>query len=83
MNVVSAIELSGATVSTTDRAVRAALGMSLLTKIVIGMIMSPAAMFSVTVVAVFLFSTAIMGIDPLYGAWHALFKPGSREDDVW
>ena len=66
MNTTTGYESSFSNVTNNERAFRAVLGMALLTKIIIGMIASPAAMFTLAAISVYLVMTAIMGIDPVY-----------------
>jgi hypothetical protein len=73
-NTISAFESSVANVSNNERAFRAALGLGLLTKILAGVIMSPAVMFSLTAVSVYLGMTAIMGVDPFYAVFKTITK---------
>jgi len=66
MNTTTGIESSLSNVTNHERAFRGVLGMALLTKIIIGAIASPAAMFALAIIAVYLVMTAIMGLDPFY-----------------
>jgi len=74
MNTTTGYESSLSNVTNNERAFRAVLGMALLTKIIIGMIASPAAMFTLAAISVYLVMTAIMGIDPFYAASKSLSK---------
>jgi hypothetical protein len=75
MNTTTGIESSPSNITNNERAFRGVLGMVLLTKIIIGAIASPAAMFALATIAVYLVMTAIMGLDPFYAVWNALSKP--------
>jgi hypothetical protein len=66
MNMATAYEYSLSNVTNNERAFRGVLGMVLLTKIIIGAIAAPAAMFALATIAVYLVMTAIMGLDPFY-----------------
>jgi hypothetical protein len=55
-------------VSRNERGFRATLGMGILAAVIAGTIATPAAMFTATMLSVYLVMSAIMGIDPLYAA---------------
>jgi hypothetical protein len=77
MNQTTAFTSTVANVSNRERAFRAALGLGLLTKVIIGVAMSPTAMFGLAAISVYLGMTAIMGVDPFYAAWNRQAKRGT------
>ena len=66
MNTTTGYESSLSNMTNNERGFRAVLGMVLVTKVIIGAIASPAAMFALAAMSVYLVMTAIMGIDPFY-----------------
>ena len=66
MNTATGYESSLGNMTNNERAFRTVLGMVLVTKVIIGAIASPAVMFALAAMSVYLVMTAIMGIDPVY-----------------
>jgi hypothetical protein len=69
-NTLGAFKSAVANVSNHERAFRAVLGLGLVTKVLVASAMSPAAMFGLAAISVYLGMTAIMGVDPFYAAWN-------------
>ena len=74
MNTETGHESSYNNMTNNERAFRTVLGMVLISKVIIGAIASPAAMFTLAAMSIYLVMTAIMGIDPFYAAAKSLYK---------
>jgi len=82
MNTATGHEASYNNMADNERAFRTVLGMTLVTKIIIGAIASPAAMFTLAAMSIYLVITAIMGSDPFYAVAKSLFKRNATQHNA-
>ena len=79
MNTATGHEASYNNMADNERAFRTVLGMTLVTKIIIGAIASPAAMFTLAAMSIYLVITAIIGSDPFYAVAKSLIKRNATQ----